>query len=269
MFENDKLVRLFCEVFAITIHSQKIIHRRQPIHPSNENNTQTVTMVPRPHLCDGHAHDSSEDPLGTSLRPQIDLDAVKCLNEDRPGMGRSILKLHEDRLSGSPFLSSQEDDPELLLYIPFTEAVTITHISVRSVPGSEDGDFPVAPPKNIKIFAERDDIDFDMARELAPNCKIDLLPPHHFVEGTLDYPLRPAGKFQNVSSITIFFEDNYASDVLDDSGDDVSTILTYVGLKGRGSKQKRMAVNAVYETRGMKKDHQVPGGEFGAQNEIG
>eukprot|EP00531_Pseudo-nitzschia_arenysensis_P011184 CAMPEP_0116135056 /NCGR_PEP_ID=MMETSP0329-20121206/10987_1 /TAXON_ID=697910 /ORGANISM="Pseudo-nitzschia arenysensis, Strain B593" /LENGTH=228 /DNA_ID=CAMNT_0003629831 /DNA_START=31 /DNA_END=717 /DNA_ORIENTATION=+ len=228
-------------------------------------------MVPRPHECDGHDHDHEQSGggLGTSLRPQIDMTGVTCLNEDRPNMGRDILKLYEERLSAEPVLRSQEDDPELLLYIPFTEAVTITHLSVRSVSNDDDDEFPTAPPRTIKVFSDRDNIDFDMARDLAPQCKVDLLPPEHFVEGTIDYPLRPAGKFQNVSSITIFFQDNFASGLLDDSGEDVATIVTYVGIKGKGSRQKRMAVDAVYETRGMKKDHQVPGAEFGAHNHIG
>jgi hypothetical protein len=184
-------------------------------------------------------------------------------------MGRDILKLHEERLSTDPFLRSQEDDPELLLYIPFTEAVTITHLAIRSVPGDDDDDFPTAPPRTVKVFSDRDDIDFEMARELSPQCQVDTLPPDHFVEGTIDYPLRPAGKFQNVSSITLFFEDNFAAGRLDDANDEVSTIVTYVGVKGKGSRQKRMAVEAVYETRGMKKDHKVPGADFGTQNEIG
>jgi len=227
-------------------------------------------MVPRPHGCDGHVHDAEDsgEALGVSLRPQIDLAGVKCLNEDRPNTGRAILKLHEERLSADPFLRSQEDDPELLLYIPFIEAVTVTHLSVRSIPRNND-DFPTAPPRTIKVFSDRDDIDFEMARELEPQCKVDLLPTDHFVEGTLDYPLRPAGRFQNISSITLFFQDNFAAGLLDDSDDEVSTIITYVGVKGKGSKQKRMAVEAVYETRGMRKDHKVPGADFGTQNEIG
>ncbi len=230
-------------------------------------------MVPKPHGCDGHSHDygDTSDGLGLSLRPQIDLEGVKCLNEDHPNMGRDVLKLHEERLTADPFLRSQEDDPELLLYIPFTEAVTVTYLSVRSVPmnDNDDNDFPTAPPRTVKVFSDRDNIDFEMARELAPQCKIDLVPPDHFVEGTVDYPLRPAGKFQNVSNITLFFEDNFASGRLDDGDDELSTIVTYVGVKGKGSGQKRMAVEAVYETRGMRKDHKVPGAEFGTQNEIG
>ena len=226
-------------------------------------------MVPRPHGCDSHSHDHEHagDDLGLSLRPQIDLEGVTCLNEERPNMGHDVLKLHEERLTADPFLRSQEDDPELLLYIPFTEAVTITHLSIRSEPRAFE-DFPAAAPRTVKVFSDRDDIDFDMARELSPQCQVDVVPPDHFVEGTIDYPLRPAGRFQNISSLTLFFEDNFAAGLLD-ADDEVSTIVTYVGIKGKGSRQKRMAVDAVYETRGMKKDHKVPGGDFGMQNEIG
>jgi hypothetical protein len=165
------------------------------------------------------------------------------------------LKLHEERLSSDPNLKSNEDDSELLLYIPFTEAVTVQSLSIRSVPPNG---IEAAPPRHIKVFSNRDDLDFDTARDMEPQCMLELLPSHHFVEGTIDYPLRPAGRFQNISSLTIMFVDNWAGD--DD--DDVSTIVTYVGIKGKGSRQKRMAVETVYESRGMKKDHKVKG-EFG------
>ena len=144
-------------------------------------------------------------------------------------MGRSILKLHEDRLSGDPFLRSQEDDPELLLYVPFTEAVTILNIAIRSTPDNNDDDIPAAPPRTVKLFPNRDDLDFDTARELEPAATLSCLPPEHFAEGTIDYPLRPAGRFQNISSLTLFFSDNHERD------DEVSTIITFVGLKGKGT----------------------------------
>lgn len=202
--------------------------------------------------------------MGLSLRPQIDFDGVKCLNEDTSGMGQDILKLHEERLSAEPYLKSQEDDPEILLHIPFTEAVTITKISIRSSPPSSiDDDFPTAPPRTVKVFSNRDDIDFEMARELTPHCQVDALPPEHFTEGTLDYPLRPAGNFRNIYSLTLFFSDNYGND------DEVSTVITYIGLKGRGSGLKRVAVECVYESQGMPKDHKIPGAEFGTQDRIG
>ena len=201
-----------------------------------------------PHVCDGHSHDDeNEDNLGLSLRQYINFSRVLCLNEDVQDSGRAVLKLHEDRLSNSPYLQSSEGDPELLLYVPFIEAVTIQSISIRCGIESTQS----APPRNIKVFVDRDDLDFETARELPPQLEVELLPLQHFPEGTIDYPLRPAGRFQNINSITIFFVDNY-----DESGDS-STGVTYVGLKGKGTKMRQGVVTAVYETQGMPKDHRV------------
>jgi hypothetical protein len=231
--------------------------------------------------CHGHSHDhlDHDDGLGLSLRPLIDMPGVTCLNESIPHAGRSILKLHEERLTVEPALISNDEDPELLLYIPFTEATTVSFLSIRSIAqdgggggGAGVGGVPTAPPRRIKLFANRDDLDFDTARELQASGELELVPPQHFAEGTIDYPLRPAGRFQNIASLTIFVLDNYASGVDTDNGianeddeDGVSTLITYVGLKGRGSRQKRQCVETVYETQGMRKDHQVKGGEFGSQ----
>ena len=218
-----------------------------------------------PPECSGHSHDhhDHEGDLGLSLRPHIDFPLVRCLNEDVPHSGRAILKLHEDRLSAHPVLKSQDDDPELLLFVPFTEAVTIQSLSIRSVPSNDDErERSSAPPKHIKLFTNRDDLlDFEMARELPAEMEFDVLPPHHFVEGTIDYPLRPAGRFQNISSLALFVVNNYAEDDTNQE-DPLSTIITYVGFKGKGSSVKRMAVETVYESRGMKQDHKVKG-EFG------
>jgi hypothetical protein len=221
-----------------------------------------------PPECSGHSHDHehASNDLGLSLRPQINMDAVTCLNEDIAGMGQSILKLHQDRLTPEPFLRSQEDDPELLLYIPFSEAVTVLSIAVRSFPppapaATTEQEAPLflsAPPRTVRLFTNRDDLDFETARELPPDAILHLLPPEHFVEGTIDYPLRPAGRFQNIFSLCMYFQDNHQP------GDEpVSTILTFVGLKGKGSGLKRVIVDAVYESRGMPKDHKVPDGEYG------
>jgi hypothetical protein len=209
-----------------------------------------------PPECSGHSHDHDHgDELGMSLRPQIDLPNVECLNEEVQNSGRAILKLHEERLTAEPSLCSPQDDPELLLKIPFTESVTIQSISVRSCGTSDE----TAAPKSIKLFVNRDDLDFDTARELEPQAKLELVPSHHFVEGSIDYPLRPAGRFQSVSSLSIYFQDNFGDDGM-------ATEITFVGLKGKGSNVKRQAVETVYESRGMLSDHKVPGGKFGGRN---
>merc|ERR1739845_135031 len=93
---------------------------------------------------------------------------------------------------------------------------------------------------------------------IRPVMKLDLVTPmHDDGTGTIDYPARPAGKFQNISSITLFFDENYGLDEL------YQTEITFIGFKGRATNMKRRAVETVYESRGMKKDHQVPD-EYGS-----
>eukprot|EP00540_Astrosyne_radiata_P011369 CAMPEP_0116852086 /NCGR_PEP_ID=MMETSP0418-20121206/17097_1 /TAXON_ID=1158023 /ORGANISM="Astrosyne radiata, Strain 13vi08-1A" /LENGTH=213 /DNA_ID=CAMNT_0004484209 /DNA_START=104 /DNA_END=745 /DNA_ORIENTATION=+ len=208
-----------------------------------------------PPECSGHSHDHEHaDEVGLSLRPQMDLPRVTCLNEEVENAGRAVLKIHEDRLTTTPSLTSPEGDPELLLHIPFTESVSIQSISVRSITTEE-----TSPPKTIKLFTNREDLDFDMVRELPSHMTLELLPPHHFAEGSIDYPCRPAGRFQNVSSVTIFVQDNY------DEDGELPTEITFVGLKGKGTKMVRKAVETVYETQGMASDHKVPGEGMGAR----
>lgn len=235
---------------------------------------------------DGHNHDhehaeadDTNASLGTSLRPQVNFDAVRCLNESRPNAGREILKLYEDRRSRNPSLLSQEDpdeDPELLLVVPFTEAVGIKSLSVLSFAGLDAADAATSSPRTCRVFVNRPDIDFETARDLAPQCTLDLAHPSHQVEEeraegcTLDYYLRPAGRFQNVSEIALYFCDNFAmpegtgaaSNLEDTDEDRVQTEISYVGFKGQGTNVKRKAVKAVYETRGMRKDHKTPGNEY-------
>ena len=216
-----------------------------------------------PPECSGHSHDHGDhgDDLGLSLRPQMDLDRVICLNEEVRNSGRSVLKLHENRLEPTPSVRSPEYDPELLLTIPFTEAVSCQSICIRSVGGS--GNNETAPPRVVKLFCDRENIDFETARELDPAMKLELLPPDHMPEaGTIDYPLRPAGRFQNISSLHIFVESNY------DEDGEAGTEITYVGVKGKGTKMKRKAVDCVYESQGMPKDHKVPGEEYGARENL-
>jgi hypothetical protein len=238
--------------------------------------------------CEGHSHDhehaepdDTSTGLGTSLRPSIDFSSVTCLNESSPGSGKSVLKLYEDRLSTNPSLTSQDDpdeDPELLLTVPFNEAVGIKSISVLSyadAPAAQRARENTAAPRTVKIYVNRPNLDFETVRDLEPTATITLVPPLHqwdanHTGGTIDYPLRPAGRFQNVTEIALYFCDNYsmpdgfgASSDMDDYDEDrVQTEITYIGFKGKGTNVKRKAVEAVYETTGIKKDHKVPGSEY-------
>jgi PITH domain len=215
-----------------------------------------TTMDPN-NQCTGHTHDHEHSAdLGLSLRTYIDFTKVTCFNEVIVDSGRMILKIQEERTSAQPCLLSPEDDPELLMYIPFTEAVSIQTISIHNSSNNTE----TSSPRRVKLFTNRDDLDFETARELPPQQELELLPPAHFDEGTIDYPCRPAGRFQAITSLTIFIADNY-------DGSGVSaTEITFIGLKGKGTNMKRVAVNAIYEVRGMYEDHKVEGGMFGTKD---
>ena len=239
-------------------------------------------MPPHGDDCTGHSHDSEfgDEAALTSLRELIDLPRVTCLNEEAEGTGRAVLRSHGDRYLTEPRLRSTEDpddEPELILHVPFTEAVAVRTISIEGAPpasssgsgsggGSGGGSAETSAPRTVKLFVNRDDLDFETARELEPAMVLDLLHPEHGVGlGTIDYPLRPAGRFQGAASVTLYFPDNYAREA-DPDGDAVQTEITYVGFKGKGTRVKRRAVDAVYESRGMKEDHKVPDGEMGAHH---
>lgn len=190
----------------------------------------------------------------------------------------------------TPTLLSQPDpdeDPELLLIVPFTEAVSMKSICVmshagRTINNNNDNDNDTtnnnntsAAPRTLRIYVNRPNLDFETARDLQPTSTINLMSPTHqfldeFSNGTIDYPLRPAGRYQNVTEIGLYFCDNYnmpegtggANDMDDCDDDRICTEITYVGFKGKGTNVKRQAVKAIYETQGMKKDHQVPGNEY-------
>lgn len=208
-----------------------------------------------PPECQGHSHDHDHgDELGVSLRPYIDIDKITCLNEMATGSGKNVFKLHENRLSVEPSVQSPGDDPELLFHIPFTELVTVHSITVLN----NSNNIETSAPRRIKMFTNREDIDFDIGRELPAQQELELVPPDHIVDGTVDYPCRPAGRFQNISSLSIYVMSNY------DQSNESGTEITHIGLKGKGSNMRRTVVEAVYESQGMPKDHQVRGDEYKA-----
>lgn len=217
--------------------------------------------------CTGHSHDhdhEDQDEEGFSLHESIDKNHVWCLNEEVRDSGKKVLKSYEDRFTATPSLRCQEvfdddEEPELLLHVPFSEAVSLKSICVRGGSRATGEDNHTADPKNVKLFVDRDDLDFETARELKPIQTIELVPPEHEDgESTIDYPLRPTGKFQNISSITLYIYGNFSGEEC------LQTEISYVGFKGKGLNFKRRAVETVYESQGMMKDHKVPGDKYGA-----
>lgn len=91
-----------------------------------------------------HDHSRPEDSEGDTLYPYIDTTKLRCLNASDPSQVGNPFKPHADRLDSEKFLDSNEDDPEFILHIPFTQSVTIKSICIR---GGEDG----MHPKTMKL----------------------------------------------------------------------------------------------------------------------
>jgi len=134
------------------------------------------------------------------------------------------------------------DDAELIIYIPFTGTVKLKSIMII---GGEKG----SSPKKMKVFANRDDIDFSNANDAKPVQEWDL---QEDFRGEIEYPTRIV-KFSGISSVTIFIPQNFGSD---------STTIYYIGLKGEyGAPLTRQAVVTTYEAKPQLKDHKTPAEE--------
>ncbi|CAM9247513.1 unnamed protein product, partial [Chrysoparadoxa australica] len=191
-----------------------------------------------------HSHDV-EDPNGMSLFGFIDTGRVRCLNEGQPGEGVGCLKAWDKREELEPHLESNDGDPELLIYIPFTEVVKIKAICVR---GGSDG----SAPSGMKVWVNRDDIDFSNAPELPPVQNVETVEGQSVVE----YPAK-ISKMQNVSDITLFFPDNFGAD---------QTIINFIGFKGENTNIRHGVVECVYEASAQLQDHELEAktGQVGA-----
>jgi hypothetical protein len=107
-----------------------------------------------------------------------------------------------------------------------------------------------AAPKNLKLFKNRDDLDFSTASELTPTQKIEVPQP---VPGTdvFEIPLNRA-LWNTTTSITLFVEDNW--------GDEETTKVGYIGFKGHFMALNREPVNVMYEAAANPSDHvAIPG----------
>lgn len=189
-----------------------------------------------------HNHDKElERGQEFSLYQHVDTTKVFCLNEKEKGSVKNVFKPWDERLNTEKFLESC-DDEELILHIPFTGVLKLKSIMVV---GGENG----KSPKKMKIFTNRDDIDFTNVKEIKPIQEWDL---SEDIQGQLEYPTKMA-KFNNVYSITIYFPQNFGNDV---------TRIYYLGLKGEYSAPyKREAVVTSYESKPQLKDHKNPTGE--------
>jgi hypothetical protein len=120
----------------------------------------------------------------------------------------------------------------------FTGQVKLHSILIRTSNSS-------SAPKTLKVFINRDDIDFSAATDLSPTQEFELSQTSEIQDISVKRAL--FGKAQN---LTLFFEDNY--------GDD-ETRISYLGFKGDWMQLGRAPSNILYEAAANPSDHAVKG----------
>ncbi|CEM09955.1 unnamed protein product [Vitrella brassicaformis CCMP3155] len=130
----------------------------------------------------------------SSLSEQIVKESAECLNESS---SHPLSMIWGEK---SQYLES-EDDPNLLIKLPFRQPVRITGIRIDA--DAEDG----TAPQTIKIFRDQPSLGFIEAESDTPTEQLALTTEQL---GTVR-PLR-APRFTNVTQICVFVEDNHGAD---------------------------------------------------------
>ncbi|KAL9092308.1 MAG: hypothetical protein Q9165_004482 [Trypethelium subeluteriae] len=187
----------------------------------------------------GHNHSDDAEPVLQSLLYNcIDLNKVVTLNEAQPLSGRAILeKTWADRHNADPELASSADE-QLLIHVPFTGQVRLYSINIRTSPTS-------SAPKTLKVFLNREDLDFDSASELAATQEFALSQTSE----VQSIPVKRA-LFNTTQKLTLFFPDNFGD------GEEEVTRISYLGFKGEYMKLNKEPVNFLYEAAANPSDHQ-------------
>eukprot|EP00299_Pterocystis_sp_00344_P014053 c694_g1_i2.p1 GENE.c694_g1_i2~~c694_g1_i2.p1 ORF type:complete len:156 (+),score=38.57 c694_g1_i2:264-731(+) len=135
------------------------------------------------------------------------------------------------------FLQSDADE-QLILYIPFTCSVNIRSICVI-------GHSARTSPASMRLFINRQDIDFDNANDVECAQRIELV---ENLQGRVEFPTKFT-KFQGVNELVIFFDTNFGAD---------TTEVIYIGLKGLATQHKREVVTATYELKPLPASTKTP-----------
>ena len=178
----------------------------------------------------GQIHADQFDGPSNDLLPFIELDGVAGLNESERGASRRVFKPYTERLSVDGYVESEEDDPQLIIHIPFTSPVKIQSITII---GGGDGQAPA----DLRAYINHEALDFSDAEDIRPVQQWDLQAENP--QGVIEYPTQ-FSKFQSVTKLSLFIAANHGAE---------TTRINYIGIKGVGSEHKRRAVSAVYEVK--------------------
>ncbi|PVU90368.1 hypothetical protein BB559_000481 [Furculomyces boomerangus] len=172
-----------------------------------------------------------------SLYSKINFDLIRCLNETEPESGKTVFKPWDQRLDFTKKVESDCDE-ELIFHVPFSGQVKLKSILVWGGPGN-------SAPSKLKVFINREDVDFDNASELIPTQEFDLISGQN---EPVEYFTR-ISKFNNVRNINLYFSSNF--------DEDPPTTVYYIGFCGEWMQLNNKIVTAAYESKPNLADHKL------------
>ena len=194
------------------------------------------------HNCNsGHCdhQPSADDSISCNLFSKIDLENVKCLNEEIDGSCKKVFRPYDDRLNREHFVKS-DIDQDLLFHIPFSGTVKLKSLVLI---GSNDESHPF----KAKLFKNKPDLTFDNVN-IECDQEINLAKDP---DGQIAYPLKTV-KFSSINHLSIYIPRNYAND------DDLPTRVYYIGLNGEFMGALRpQAIITSYESQANPADHKL------------
>ena len=108
----------------------------------------------------------------------------------------------------------------------------------------------LSAPKTLKVFVNKENIDFEAAMELAPTQTFEMAQTNQLQE----IPVRRA-LFNAVQHITLFFEDNFGQE----GEEEETTRMSYIGLRGTFLRLNREPISFLYEIAANPTDQKVSG----------
>jgi hypothetical protein len=191
--------------------------------------------------CD-HSNDDPNRGSEFSLYTQIDFEGIRCFNALDPANAKTIFRCWDDRFETVNSLESDADE-QIILFIPFISNIKLKSILLLGQPGESN-------PKLLKVFINREDVDFDSVDSIEPLQEWNLIehPPRNIIP---EYPTKLT-KFASVRNITLFFDSNFGA---------VTTMIHYLGFKGEWTAVHRDPIITVYELAANPADHKQKSGQ--------
>ena len=161
-----------------------------------------------------------EEETIVDLTGTVAKNEVFALNEKNHLSCQKLFKIREEMLDRENYCESNDGDPDLIIYIPFSMQVNLRSMTII---GGEDG----MSPAKIKIFVNKkeSEIDFDLKEMKCEQEQICVENP----EGKLPYFFK-ANKFHSVWSLTLAVIFNHGAD---------NTRFYYIGFTGVNTHKKK------------------------------